>query len=285
MIKLAKIICSAALSLCIACTPLFSESDSTKYENTDNFTLCAHAEDEVTKMAETMDIYEDGSDKDADEEAENAENEAAEVADVKTESTEKENTDSEASAESSEDNTDNENGSDKDADEENLGGEGMSEENAFDKIYATVMEHISELLSLAAFIGSLICAIIYKSGLLPLMENGLTGLKAAAIKIKEATDKAECDNKISISSITEKIEKLESAIIGMEASVADVRNSLATAGEQRVHEKNVDTLLRGELDMLYDIFMSSALPEYEKARVGERVAKLKEGLIPNETEK
>ena len=37
--------------------------------------------------------------------------------------------------------------------------------------------------------------------------------------------------------------------------------------------------------MLYDIFMSSALPEYEKARVGERVAKLKEELNLGEDEK
>ena len=44
----------------------------------------------------------------------------------------------------------------------------------------------------------------------------------------------------------------------------------------------LDTILEGELDMLYDIFMTSSLPEYEKARVGERMRKLKEVLNSDE---
>jgi hypothetical protein len=37
--------------------------------------------------------------------------------------------------------------------------------------------------------------------------------------------------------------------------------------------------------MLYDIFMTSSLPEYEKARVGERMGKLKEVLSEGECKK
>lgn len=158
-------------------------------------------------------------------------------------------------------------------------------ENGFEKIYEAVMAHVSEILSLAAFIGSLICAIIYKSGLMPLMEKGLGGIKNAAQKIKDATDRAECDNKASLGYINDKMCELEMAISEMQETLKSAAKAMYSAVDVKAHQARIDGLLSGELDMLYDIFMSSALPEYEKARVGERVAKLKEELNLDEDEK
>ena len=157
--------------------------------------------------------------------------------------------------------------------------------NSFEKIYDAAMAHVSEILSLAAFIGSLICAVIYKSGLMPLMEKGRGGIKNAAQKIKEATDRAECDNKASLGYINDKMNELEIAISEMQETVKAATQAMDSAVDMKAHQARIDGLLAGELDMLYDIFMSSALPEYEKARVGERVAKLKEGLKSDEHEK
>ena len=157
--------------------------------------------------------------------------------------------------------------------------------NSFEKIYDAAMAHVSEILSLAAFIGSLICAVIYKSGLMPLIEKGLGGIKNAAQKIKEATDRAECDNKASLGYINDKMCELEMAISEMQETVKSATKAMESSVEARAHQARIDGLLSGELDMLYDIFMSSALPEYEKARVGERVAKLKEELNSDENEK
>jgi hypothetical protein len=157
--------------------------------------------------------------------------------------------------------------------------------NSFEKIYDAAMAHVSEILSLAAFIGSLICAVIYKSGLMPLIERGLGGIKNAAQKIKEATDRAECDNKASLGYINDKMCELEMAISEMQETVRSATKAMESSAEARAHQARIDGLLSGELDMLYDIFMSSALPEYEKARVGERVAKLKEELNSDENKK
>ena len=167
--------------------------------------------------------------------------------------------------------------------EEILGAE--NEENGFEKIYDAAMAHVSEILSLAAFIGSMICAVIYKSGLMPLMEKGLGGIKNAAQKIKEATDRAECDSKASLGYINDKMNELEIAISEMQETVKAATAAMESAVDMKAHQARIDGLLAGELDMLYDIFMSSALPEYEKTRVGERVAKLKEGLNSDEHEK
>lgn len=158
-------------------------------------------------------------------------------------------------------------------------------ENGFEKIYDAAIAHVSEILSLAAFVGSLVCAVIYKSGLMPLMEKGLGGIKNAAQKIKEATDRAECDNKASLGYINDKMGELEAAISEMQETLKAATAAMDSAVDAKAHQARIDGLLSGELDMLYDIFMSSALPEYEKARVGERVAKLKEELHSNEDEK
>ena len=169
---------------------------------------------------------------------------------------------------------------------ENVDENGEKEEkNDFEEIYNAAMSHISEILSLAAFIGSLVCAIIYKSGLMPLMENGLKSLKNAALKIKEATDKAECDNKESIVNISRKIDDIENTLGDMCDAFLAVIDALEGYENHREHQKRLDTVLEGELDMLYDIFMTSALPEYEKARVGERMTKLKEALNSGEGKK
>ena len=157
--------------------------------------------------------------------------------------------------------------------------------NGFEQIYDTVIMHISEILSLAAFIGSLICAIIYKSGLMPLIENGLLGLKNAAVKIKEATDRAESDNKESINGISDRITDLEETIADMGEAFGKLREALSGLEDQKAHQTRLDTVLTGELDMLYDIFMTSSLPEYEKARVGERMTKLKGVLNSGGSEK
>lgn len=163
--------------------------------------------------------------------------------------------------------------------------EGTGARSDFEEIYNTVMEHISEILSLAAFIGSLICAIIYKSGLMPLMENGLKGLKNAAIKIKEATDKAELDSKESMSGITSRMESMEDTVADMSEAFLALAGAMDGYKSQMEHQRRIDTVLEGELDMLYDIFMTSSLPEYEKARVGERMTKLKEALNSGEGKK
>ena len=168
------------------------------------------------------------------------------------------------------------------APEKNTENKGDEENNDFEELYKVIMNHISEILSLAAFIGSLICAIIYKSGLMPLMENGLKSLKNAATKIKEATDKAEFDNKESIGAISSRINNIEDTVTDLRNAFLALTKTLEGYQGHMDHQKRLDTVLEGELDMLYDIFMTSALPEYEKTRVGERMTKLKEALNSGE---
>lgn len=150
--------------------------------------------------------------------------------------------------------------------------------NGFTELYNLAMSHLSEILSFAAFIGSLLCAIIYKSGLLPMVDRGLVSLKTVTQKIKESTDRAETVNKESLGNITDKILTLDGTLDGIQTALLSLNDRLEALSDKEAYQTKIDTLLEGELDMLYDIFMSSALPEYEKARVGERVSRLKKEL-------
>ena len=155
--------------------------------------------------------------------------------------------------------------------------------NSLTEAYEIIIAHLSEILSLAAFIGSLVCAIIYKSGLLPLVESSLRSIKSATQKIKESTDKAELGSRESMGNITDKVAGLEATLLTLKDALAALAEKLDSAEAEKLHRIKTDHILEGELDMLYDIFMSSALPEYEKQRVGERVAKLKGDLSANES--
>ena len=160
-------------------------------------------------------------------------------------------------------------------------GEGATDtekKNGFTELYNLAMSHLSEILSFAAFIGSLLCAIIYKSGLLPMVDRGLVSLKNVTQKIKESTDRAEYESRESLDNIAGKILTLEGALDGIQTALLSLNDRLEALSDKEDYQTKIDTLLEGELDMLYDIFMSSALPEYEKARVGERVSRLKKEL-------
>ena len=155
--------------------------------------------------------------------------------------------------------------------------------NSLTEAYEIIIAHLSEILSLAAFIGSLVCAIIYKSGLLPLVESSLRSIKSATQKIKESTDKAELGSRESMGNITDRVAGLEATLLTLKDTLTALAEKLDNAEAEKLHRMKTDHILEGELDMLYDIFMSSALPEYEKQRVGERVAKLKGDLSANES--
>ena len=75
-----------------------------------------------------------------------------------------------------------------------------------------------------------------------------------------------------ISTLTERIEEMTSTI-------EEVKDGELLKNREN---QNLTVIISAQIDMLYDIFMSSALPQYQKDAVGERVALMKEALRGNE---
>lgn len=158
----------------------------------------------------------------------------------------------------------------------------QSEATVFDKIYSEVSAYAGEILCAMAFIGSVILAFAYKKGLLPLVKASLVSIGNAVGKMKD-----------SVSRSTEMGEKFNKNLVGGLENATTVLNSLAqkvdaleyTLTEKLSHEGDhtrekeaLGLILSAQIDMLYDVFMCSALPQYQKDAIGERIATMKGAL-------
>ena len=157
--------------------------------------------------------------------------------------------------------------------------------NFFEKLYLEVGTYASEILCALTFTGSIVLAFAYKKGLLPLVERSLVTIGNAVTKIKENTkENTEISSQLGVnvegklndtqkllSRLAEKISSLEEAL----------NTSLNNERETRLENKHLRLVVDTQIDMLYDIFMCSALPQYQKDAVGERIAKMKGAIREN----
>ena len=161
-----------------------------------------------------------------------------------------------------------------------------AEENVFTTVFLGVKEYATEIFCALTFTGSLLLAYAYKKGLLPLVESTLVSIGNAVSKIKERTEAGEESSLAIASSISNELNKAQDLIKNLTKRV-DVMSEAITEvkdGELLKNRENQSLciIIGAQIDMLYDIFMSSALPQYQKDAVGERVAKMKEALAENE---
>ena len=156
------------------------------------------------------------------------------------------------------------------------------EENLFATVYSEVSKYAGEILCAMTFAGSLILAVSYKKGLLPLVKGSLISIGNAIGKIKDTTD-------VGI----EKSAELNASFDGAKevlTELADKVDTLDSMLKQRLEEEDavnkekeaLKLILRSQIDMLYDIFMTAALPQYQKDAVGERIAAMKGALAEND---
>lgn len=160
-----------------------------------------------------------------------------------------------------------------------------TEENVFDKMYADVSEYATEILCAMTFAGSLILAFAYKKGLLPIVKGSLLSIGNAVSKVKDSVGKsAEKGVKLG-ESIEKRLENTKTVLDGLVKKISELDTALEerlSDESERAHEAEVLRLvLLSQIEMLRDIFMSAALPQYQKDAVGERIAKMKGALEEN----
>lgn len=151
-------------------------------------------------------------------------------------------------------------------------------ENIFEEIYTLVMENSDKIFSILAFLGTLVVGIGYKSGLLPLLRDALSRLKGEMDDIKADGDK---NNRL----VGERFDKTSQAIERIEKTLTENTKELSRiewqfeSYEELLRERNaLKTILEGQMYLLYSIFMSSSLPQYQKDMIGERIEALREEL-------
>ncbi len=154
--------------------------------------------------------------------------------------------------------------------------------NMFSKAYAEITAYAGEILCAMTFVGSLVLAVAYKKGLLPLLKGSLISIGNAVSKIKE--DTSESIEKHS--QLTDGLEGAKNMLEGLTEKVdtLDLMLKERLEDESRAEKEKAafKLIISSQIDMLYDIFMASALPQYQKDAVGERIAAMKGELLQND---
>ncbi len=157
----------------------------------------------------------------------------------------------------------------------------------FSELYSAVKENATEILCSLSLIGSVILAYAYKKGLIPLLKGSLDALLRSVGKIKENTELNETESEAFKDFVSETIDAEAQLFNDAVKHLDKLGHTLDSVTEKYKDSSDKLTALQGvmreQTQMLYDIFMASGIPQYQKDKVGERVAKMKEALKEDET--
>ena len=160
-----------------------------------------------------------------------------------------------------------------------------AKENLFEEIYEAASSVSSELLAVLAFVGSLIVAFAYKKGLIPAGKRGIVALGNVITQLKDTTDDYNEYQEGVLSDFNERIERLEKLLEQFTRSVIEISHNTESIRNTAQERENVKALMSAQVDMLYEIFMTSQLPQYQKDAVNCRINEMKEVIALNEANK
>ena len=156
------------------------------------------------------------------------------------------------------------------------------EENVFDDIYATLTENADKILAALAFVGTMTVSFAYKKGLIPLLGNAISSLKCSVDSIKEngtALVKSTDDRFLSLCENMESVRECNDATA---RSIDEINVRLDGMENVTKNYEKIKFVLESQIDMLYTIFISSSLPQYQKEEVGAKINQMKEELMKYE---
>ena len=156
--------------------------------------------------------------------------------------------------------------------------EGGEYKSIFDIAGEFVMENSAEILSLLTFIGSLVLAFTYKKGLLPKLSGALKGIGGSVGTLRENTEKAIVTISEKIDEVNTESKNTERLCEALGERVAQLASTLEEVKGEKEERDAMRAILTAQVDMLYDVFMTSALPKYSKDAVAERITAMRSAI-------
>ena len=154
----------------------------------------------------------------------------------------------------------------------------ISEESVFDELYSWALENADKILSMLAFIGSILTVIAYKKGLLPTLSAALKSIKKSSEELLKKSEDSILGTEKTLGMLTDKLAGYENALDSLSATVDSLNQRLMSAEDAQKTELIIKDVMLAEIDMLYEIFISSSLPQYAKDAISEKVSKMKKSL-------
>ena len=159
--------------------------------------------------------------------------------------------------------------------------EGEAKKNPFEAVFELIKANSDTIFSALTLIGSLVLAFTYKRGLLPALGASIGTIGDSVKRISDATEISIVNSENAIVDIDERIKDIGGLFERLEDRISELNTRLEAVDEERERGEMTRVLLRSQIDMLYDIFMTSSLPQYSKDAVGEKIATMKK-LIEKE---
>lgn len=157
---------------------------------------------------------------------------------------------------------------------------GVSEngENIFEDIYSVLELNADKIFSILAFIGTIVVSVGYKSGLLPLLRDALSKLKGSIDLVKEDGERNNQLTSDKINEISQSIDEINESLKKNSEELSRIEWQFEGYDDLCRERESMKTLIEGQIDMLYAIFMSSALPQYQKDEIGAKIGEMREEL-------
>ena len=157
------------------------------------------------------------------------------------------------------------------------GGE-IAEESFFGALFAEIKANSSEILSALTLACSCVLAFSYKNGLLPTVKKSVGGIGGAVSEIKESSDKtaklvSEVENATKGG-----LENLSALLMTLTDGLGKLEERLGALESDGKAREKINAVITEQVSLLYDIFMSSSLPEYRKEAVCKRLEKMKASI-------
>lgn len=151
-------------------------------------------------------------------------------------------------------------------------------ENTFAEIYNLALENADKVFSALAFISSLLLVFAYKKGLIPIINAGLSAIKKSADKFEGSSLESILKTEESLGFLTDKFASCINTVESISKSIEELGERLELMEGEKDSKETMKTVMLSQIDMLYEIFMNSALPQYSKDALGEKVAEMKKSI-------
>ena len=151
-------------------------------------------------------------------------------------------------------------------------------ESVFDVFYSTAREHAMEILCAISVLLTGALTLAYKKGLIPLITGSLSAMVGTVGKMKDATEGEADMLKLESEKISKTLESATDIINGFSERLLKLEEGLQAISKIETNENAIKVIMRHQVDTLADIFMNSALPEYQKCALAERLKGMKEEL-------
>ena len=156
------------------------------------------------------------------------------------------------------------------------------EENELSILFDALSENSDKIFSLLAFVSSMIVIFIYKRGLIPLVNTGLCAMKKSTDDFEGAATESLTKTERSLDMLTSKFISLEDSGDMIAKGLSEISERLEGVIKSEKEKQLFKNVMLSQIDMLYEVFMQSGLPQYSKDALGERVAKMKKSLAEGE---